>query len=369
MTKTVKTYNLLQQLLAHTPDIVFFKDRDSRYIEFNDALLKLTGVPREVLLGNTTASFLPRALTEQIIRDDRAVMDSRTPARQEQWVEFADGRLALMDTILAPIVDDDGEVTGLLGIGRDITELMNTSLALKEKNLALEQANHDLDSLMYHAAHDLRAPLNSLMGLIEVMRQEDDMEQMRRYLDVQAAKIQRLDTFIQDIVNLSKNSQEGITLSEIDLENLFFTTVEQFRFLPGAAKMHFDYAASGSVVLRSDAFRLSMVLSNLISNAVRYHDPAKEAPSLRMIVYIDADKAILRLQDNGLGIAQEHLDRIFEMFYRASKSPQGSGIGLYIAKETLQKIGGTMQVESELGQGTTFVIELPNHLTSAQSGN
>jgi PAS domain S-box-containing protein len=362
MPVALETYHLLQQLLAHTPDIVFFKDRQSRYLEFNDALLNLVGVPREIVLGSDTSNFLPRELTAQIIAQDQQVMNSKLPIRTEQWVEFADGRMALMDTIIAPIVDHAGAVVGLLGIGRDITELMNTSLALKEKNLALEKANRELDILMHHAAHDLRAPLASIMSLIDIMRQEEDPAQLKQWLDMQAEKINRLDGFVQDIVNLSKNNRQEIVTDNIDLEQLFFSVVDQFRFLPGAAGMQFDCSVTGFPTLRSDRFRLEMVLNNLVSNAVRYSDPKKASRHLRLTAHIQTDKAILRLEDNGLGIAEEHIEHIFEMFYRAHKHNKGSGIGLYITRETLLKIGGAITVSSTLGVGTAFILEIPNLL-------
>lgn len=360
--RALPTYHLLQQLLAHTPDIVFFKDRESRYIEFNDTLLQLTGVPRERMIGQDTSSFLDQALTAEIIKSDRMVMASRVPQRTEQWVEFADGRMVLMDTIIAPIIDEEGNVLGLLGIGRDITALMQTSIALKEQNLALAKTNRELDSLIYHAAHDLRAPLTSLLGLINVMRDEQDPSRIQRYLDLQAAKIHQLDSFIQDIVNLSKNSREGIVIANVDLEDLFWGVVEQYKFLPGTTGMTFELTSDGLPTLRSDAGRLQVALAQLVNNAIRYHDPAKAVRYLRLHAQIAADTVTLRLEDNGLGIEAHHLPHIFEMFYRGNASSKGSGIGLYIAQETIQKLGGNITVDSELGVGSTFSVVIPNHL-------
>jgi signal transduction histidine kinase len=193
------------------------------------------------------------------------------------------------------------------------------------------------------------------------MRQEKDPVKLQHLFDMQAEHIKKMDTFIQDIVTLSKNTRIDLDVQEIDLEKVFFEIIDQFRFLQGAAQMKFEYDCTGLPTLHSDAFRVQLVLGNLISNAVRYHDPAKAQPSLRLQAHIELDKAILKLQDNGIGIDPSHVGRIFEMFYRASKNSKGSGIGLYITQETLQKIGGTIRVESEPGVGSTFIVELPNH--------
>lgn len=361
MAEVVKTYELLQQLLAHTPDVVFFKDRSSRYVEFNDAFRQLTGVPRGLLMGHDARVFLPRDVAETVLREDAELMRSGQPLRRENWVEYPDGRMALMDTILAPIKDESGEVMGLLGIGRDVTGFMNAAAELREQNDALTKSNRELDTLIYHVAHDLRSPLSSLQGLIELMRAEKDPEQLQRYIDLQEKTIHKLDQFIQEVMHLNQNRFKELDVQEVDLEGIYWNIVDQCRYLPGSANIDFQVTIEGDHALCADACRLSMVLTNLISNGIRYHDPSKPKPFLHLRAHIGPKVATLLLQDNGIGIAEEHLDHIFEMFYRASTRGKGSGIGLYIVKETLSRIGGSIQVSSRVGEGTTFKVEIPNH--------
>lgn len=361
MPHTITSHHLLKVLLEHFPDLIFFKDTESRYLQVNEAMVRFAGVPKEALLGRDTRDFLPAELSEQVRNDDRAVMNGGVPVRRESWIENREGRLVLMDTILVPMVDESGEVQGLMGIGRDVTEMRSTSDALREQYLALEKTNKELDTLIYHAAHDLRAPLTSLQGLLNLIRHEKDPTLLASYLDKQEEKIRRMDTFIQAIVDLSKNSREGISLGVVDLRGIFANIVEQFRFLPGANRVEFDYVQHGETPLVTDGFRLSLVLSNLISNAIRYQDTAKAQTIVRLSANLQLDRAVIELIDNGIGIPQTHLQRVFDMFYRAHRTSKGSGIGLYITRETVLKLGGNIEVESTEGKGSTFRIILPNH--------
>lgn len=361
MPHTITSHHLLKVLLEHFPDLIFFKDRESRYLEINEAMVRFTGVPKESMLGRDTRDFLPAELSEQVRADDQAVMAGGVPVRRESWIENGEGRMMLMDTILVPMVDDSGELQGLMGIGRDITEMRRTSDALREQYLALEKTNKELDTLIYHAAHDLRAPLTSLLGLLNLIRQERDPNQMAAYLNMQEDKIRQLDSFIQAIVDLSKNNREGIAVGKVQLRTMYDGIIEQFRFLPGAQRVAFSYESLGETPLVTDGFRLSLVLSNLISNAIRYQDIGKNEASVRLTASIQSDQATIELSDNGIGIPPEHIGQVFEMFHRAHRTSKGSGIGLYITRETVMKLGGSIVVESTEGVGSTFRITLPNH--------
>tara|TARA_R110002060_G_scaffold42836_8_gene54347 strand:- start:30 stop:425 length:396 start_codon:yes stop_codon:yes gene_type:complete len=126
------------------------------------------------------------------------------------------------------------------------------------------------------------------------------------------------------------------------------------------SQLKFNIIVDDKIEFVSDSKRISILLNNFISNAIKYHDLNKNIPTVWVNIKTTKKEAIIEIKDNGLGIAEEQLDKIFNMFYRISSQIMGSGIGLYIVKEVLAKLNGTIEVESELGEGSMFILKIPN---------
>ncbi len=190
------------------------------------------------------------------------------------------------------------------------------------------------------------------------MNNQDDS--LGDYFSMMRQSITKLDLFIRDIVNYSRNARTELKKEEIKFEEMITQLFEQLQYIPGAGKIERQIEVSGNHPFYSDSNRLSPIFSNLISNAIRYHNFNRDQQFVKVKVEYSEQQAVITIQDNGLGIRQEHLDHIFEMFYRASEDSRGSGLGLYIVKETVAKLKGTISVISSLGQGSTFTLVLPN---------
>ena len=158
-----------------------------------------------------------------------------------------------------------------------------------------------------------------------------------------------------------------ITVRPVNLVSLISDCLEELKYLPEKQQLDVDIHAQGEAVVHNDAFRLSIVLSNLISNAIKYRNPESMSNSLRFNVAMDEKGAHLTVEDNGIGIEQNHLPHIFDMFFRATSRSDGSGLGLYIVKQTMQQIGGSISAESVLGEWTRFRLYIPN-ATGVQNG-
>lgn len=228
--------------------------------------------------------------------------------------------------------------------------------SMAEKNDQLQKANAELDRFVYSASHDLRAPLSSLLGLIEVAKL--DHAGVDRYLDMMKAKIHDLENFIKEIISYSRNARMDIKKQPVNLRQTVDDVTEALTFSVGNPDICIENNVPGDMVLHTDGMRLKIVLSNLIDNSLKYRDEKKEKPYIRIEATERDDVKVIVVKDNGLGIDQVYLDKIFHMFFRASEQSKGSGLGLYIVKETLGKINGSIQVESDLGSGTTFMVEL-----------
>ena len=131
--------------------------------------------------------------------------------------------------------------------------------------------------------------------------------------------------------------------------------------MPGFDLLDVKVSIRHQTEFKTDYYRMSVVMNNLISNAIKYLDRNKQKPFLGITVNDDNEKALLWVQDNGMGIDNSLIPKIFDMFFRANTERDGSGLGLYIVKEAMQKLQGTIDIESELGEGTMFDLEIPNH--------
>lgn len=229
--------------------------------------------------------------------------------------------------------------------------------SILDKNHQLQKANAELDRFVYSASHDLRAPLSSLLGLIEVAKM--DHADVDRYLDMMKSKIHDLEDFIKEIISYSRNARMEVKRQPVNLRQTVDEVTEALAFSVGNPDIRIENLVPDDLIVQTDSTRLKIVLSNLVDNALKYRDERKEVPYIRIEAAERDDVKVIVVKDNGLGIDQVYLEKIFQMFFRASENSKGSGLGLYIVKETLNKINGTIQVESSLGSGTTFMVRIP----------
>jgi signal transduction histidine kinase len=172
-------------------------------------------------------------------------------------------------------------------------------------------------------------------------------------------RVHNLDDFIKEIIDYSRNSRLELKKDIFSLMELMKEVVDGLRYAEGFENIYIIYSMSSELEMVSDRSRLKVVLNNLIGNAFKYHDPAKENPLIEISASKQNGELKIEIKDNGLGISPEHQPKVFDMFYRASEKSKGSGLGLYIVKETIEKMSGIISVESQLSKGTTFTVQLP----------
>jgi signal transduction histidine kinase len=172
---------------------------------------------------------------------------------------------------------------------------------------------------------------------------------------------EKLDGFILDILDYSRNARTEVNSEEIDFRELFNDVKTHLKFMgTGNRNVDVRLVIESKRPFYSDRSRLSVVLNNLISNGIRYCNPVEGQPFVLLHVSSDDNGTTLSIADNGIGIDSKYHEKIFDMFYRVSQKSAGSGLGLYIVKETVEKLRGTLRFESEPGKGTKFIIFLPD---------
>lgn len=245
---------------------------------------------------------------------------------------------------------------------RDISQRIKDEQMLQHQNSELERINSELERFVYNVTHDLKSPLSNLQGLMNLIETEKDVSKLPPMFGVMSNSIQKMSEFIEELLAYSRNANADFTTEEIDLKLFFSGVIEEHRFMEGASDIDFKMNIPSSLIIRTDANRLRIVINNLVSNAIKYHDLSKEKPFVKIHGRIKKNEVIIQVEDNGLGISKADQKKIFNMFFRITsyeKKASGTGVGLYILKETLNKLGGEIAVQSSKGKGTTFTISLP----------
>lgn len=253
------------------------------------------------------------------------------------------------------------EMTKLQKEAQVLRERKLNEEALEKSNKQLTKSNKELDKFVYSVSHDLRAPLTSMLGLIEITEDEVNDEYVSNNMGMLKASIHKLDGFILDILNYSRNARQEITMEEINFKELLEDIMTNLRYMNRDKKMveiNVDVMNQNTFV--SDKQRINIIMNNILSNAIKYHDPKSPKPYVNVKIDTTVAETLITVSDNGVGVKKELHDKIFDMFYRVSHNSDGSGLGLYIVKESIEKLNGTIEVESELGIGTAFNIHLPN---------
>ena len=255
--------------------------------------------------------------------------------------------------------DQRNQLARLIGSSMDYTEVRLHEFELVSKNDELQKINGELDHFVYRISHDLRSPLLAIKGLINVMRITKDPAQNESYLNMIETSTGRLDNTILEILDYSRNSRLEMNEDLVDINSLIHEIYEDIEHLADEP-IEFLYNSNVSKQLVTDKTRLSTVIKNILSNAIKYRR-RDLVTKLEVVLNVDraAQHLTIRIKDNGEGISPESVNKVFDMFYRASTSSFGTGLGLYICKEIIQKMNGTIDIHSVVNEGTVVNVLIP----------
>jgi signal transduction histidine kinase len=243
--------------------------------------------------------------------------------------------------------------------GRVISDLKLVQRKLSQQFKELVQTHDELDRFVYSASHDLSAPLKSILGLITISRLEKDFSKHAEYINKIEASAVKLDSFIKEILDYSRNSRLENEIELINFRELIHEVFENFKHVE-----HFhtiDISIRDQVPqIKADRMRMKIILNNLLSNAIKYQCYNNgHKPSIAIQSELNHKYVLIHVKDNGNGIREEYLSKIFKMFFRGTTESSGSGLGLYIAKEAAEKMEGKITVSSSHGHGSIFTVYLP----------
>lgn len=228
---------------------------------------------------------------------------------------------------------------------------------LRNKISELEKTNDELNHFIYSISHELRAPLVSVMGIVNLVKMEDLYHSSGEYWALIESCSNKLDYYIQKTLQYHKNNKTQSEHSFIEFKPIVEELIELYSYANKDTR--FTVNVSQPVPFKSDLFRLEVIMGNLISNAIKYQRLSEQNKKVNIEIDVSHEFAEITITDNGVGILTEHLEKIFTQFFK-SKNHHGSGLGLFIVKEALNKINGRISVNSSIDNGTTFKITIPN---------
>jgi two-component system response regulator PhcR len=232
-----------------------------------------------------------------------------------------------------------------------------TKIDLRNKIAELEKTNDELNRFIYSISHELRAPLVSAIGIVNLVKMEGLFNSSGEYWSLIETCSNKLDYYVQKTLQYYKNSKEISEHSAIDFKTLVPSLIDLYSYTD--KETYFQTEINQEVPFYGDSFRIEVILGNLISNAIKYQKEDSPHKQVDIHIQVNSREAEIIIADNGMGILNEHLEKIFTQFFKI-KTNQGSGLGLFIVKEALNKINGKISVSSNSSDGTTFKITIPN---------
>jgi len=254
-----------------------------------------------------------------------------------------------------PWADDD-----ILGAINEANKFYVSNSLLAVKNEELQRAYNELDKFSYSVTHDMRGPLLSVLGAIEAAQHMDDITEIRKMLMMMKDSVRNLDDFIQSIHDYYNLNRGELEIKEIDFKELVEEQIKIFNFTYLMSDVAFNTNIIQKETFRGDVLSVKLILNNLLSNAFKYQRKDNKNKTVDLNILVENGFAVIDVIDNGVGIAENYLGDIFNMFFRASTQDVGSGFGLYNVKAAVTKLNGKITVDSEINKGTHFKVLVQN---------
>ena len=357
---------LTEEILDNIPADIALFDADHKYLYVNPNGIKNDEIRKWIIGKDDFDYYILKGLDHSKAIERRALFKQAVEENKSiEWLDehnnTARGTVFMLRRFTPYF--ENGNLKYVFGYAIDATELKRYENELKRKNSELEKLNSELDTFVYSASHNLRSPLTSIKGLIDLISLDEPTgEELANYIEKINTSIGRLDSTIYDIIEYSKNSRLELVPAQINVVEQIENAFADVKFF-NKCKVHLVINSNINAAFFSDDKRFNSIVGNLISNSVKYADENKPASFLKIAIELDTSKCQITFEDNGIGIPADKHQKVFEMFYRNSNKTFGSGLGLFIVKEMVDKLGGKIYLESKESVGTKVTLTVPNNIS------
>ena len=330
-----------------------------KFLDVNKMAILQYGYSREEFLSMTALEIRPEEDKNSFRQFNESCHFKPEEFNRGIWKHQKKNGTVIQVEIIAHEISYEG-VPARFILSNDITHRRKAELNLEQQNKELVKTNAELDRFVYSVSHDLRSPLTSILGVLSFIEGESHEPDTLKHADLIHKSINRLDQFIKNILSYSRNNRTGLEIEKISIQETTRDIVNSLQSMKEAKEIHYEIDIQEHQPFFSDAVRFKMVMENLVSNAIKHHKKDNSGRYIKITGHSDHEQLELSVADNGIGIAPQHHKKIFDMFFRVSGETDGSGIGLYIVKNAVEKMQGALEIHSEKEIGTTFIIKLKN---------
>ncbi|MFT5167615.1 MAG: PAS domain S-box-containing protein [Saprospiraceae bacterium] len=345
-------------------DSVFVKDDQSRLILVNDAFCEIFELPRAEIIGKTLAEDVPPDERESFLKIDNQVLTDGLENINEESLTVRDGQTLMISTRKSRFIDSNGKKF-LVGAIRDITEHKEAEKVLKESETKLRELNATKDKMFSIIAHDLRSPFNNILGLSEILIEtvkELDVAKSEMYLGLINSSANNTLILLDNLLIWAKSQTGKIHYysEKINVSTIIQKILQQSNSTAKTKNIALNQIGSDEIEIYSDVNMVEIILRNLISNAIKFTKPGG---NINVFVISDQNHVEISISDNGVGINEATCKKLFDIstniVSKGTANETGSGLGLILCKEFVEKLGGNIWVESEEGIGSDFKFTLP----------
>ena len=245
--------------------------------------------------------------------------------------------------------------------GASTLQRIEAQKSLLEKNKKLTTLNNEFDLVIQGLSHDLKSPIHSIKGILELKNLEPESISEEYLLNQMTKAINRLDIITNDLLGIVFNNRTDLDIESVKLSDIINDCITEQEESGSTPDINWIRSYNQKGTFNTDVKRIKMILRNLLNNAVKYQDPNKEVKEVNVQFKTDSQFAVISIRDNGIGMKTEQLDKIFDIFYRVGYDNKGIGLGLHIIKQTVERLNGKIDVKSNFGEGSEFTLTLPNY--------
>ena len=327
-------------------------EEDNPIVVVNPKFESMTGYSAKDAIGKNCRILQGPDTDKATARRIEECIENQIPFEGELLNYRKNGETFWNRLLINPIFDERGKLINFVCFQQDVTEAKNDKEDLLYKN-------RELNTFIYKSSHDLRSPIATLLGLIKFAQNETSDEQLLTYLKMMEDSSERLDQILKTLMDMISFKQVEATYEEVNIHQLIELVLQDLQGILNIKDLELTLNLDSEATLCSDRKILRHILLQVIENAIKFRDWQKSKLALEVSFTKTPQKHTIIIKDNGLGISKKYMDRIFDMFFRANENHSGSGLGLYIAKNLIEKLSGRLYIQTEQGRGTQVTIELP----------
>ena len=344
----------IASLIKGIADMVLIFDESYRVIYANQMVEELLCVPSDDLVGNSIYDFFPKRQFEFL-----QSLLQETMAKEQVYnrrTQFLTGKSQKVPVSISfSVLAMDGEIEGFMLVAKDNRHLMQATDALKQKNEQLER-------LFYRMSHDLQGPLSSIQGMLELAGMEEEVpENLNAYLNYIQSSANKLKHTLHSLMELQYANEKDATITEVSLRSMLESVIDEFERYPGRDQVLFHLTANPNLKIATDERVVANSVRNIIENSIKFRKTNTSDSVTKISVRNYKDGVKIKIKDNGLGMDRTMQKRAFDMFFRGHEHAEGSGLGLFIAKSNVEKLGGEIMLKGQPFLGTEVSIYIPCH--------